>query len=141
MTKALAKSNELISRDEKMHCDFGVLLYEHLNNKITQERMNEILTEAVNIEIEFICESIPCRLIGMNSNLMTQYIKYIADRLLVQMGFEKIYNENNPFDFMANLSLSSKSNFFEQTETNYMHASTAKKTQQSWDFDLTNDIF
>ena len=135
MTKALGKSNELISRDENLHCCFAVLMYEHLNNKVSQSVVEEIIREAVDIEIEFITESIPCRLIGMNSELMTDYIKYVADRLLVQLGFNKIYNTTNPFDFMKAFSLDSKTNFFEAKVTEYMHSSTAKPVgEDSWDF-------
>ena len=105
MVKALGKSNELISRDEGLHTNYAILLYQHLNNKVSQERIEEILRESVEIEIEFITLSIPCRLIGMNSDLMTQYVKYVADRLLVQLDFKKIYNEENPFDFMKTFGL------------------------------------
>jgi ribonucleotide reductase beta subunit family protein with ferritin-like domain len=134
MTKALGKSNELIARDESLHCDFAVLIYHHLLNKISQERMEEILREAVEIEEEFICDSLPCRLIGMNSDLMRQYIKYVADRLLIQLGFKKIYNLENPFDFMKMMNLDGKTNFFEARTTEYVHSSTAKATEDSWDF-------
>ena len=142
LTKALGKSNELISRDESLHVDFGILLYHHLNNKISQERVEEMIEDAVNIEIEFIVDSIPCRLIGMNSDLMTEYIKYVADRLLVQLGFIKKYNASNPFDFMKTFSLVSKTNFFEAKVTEYQHSSTAKPVgEDSWDFATEfNDI-
>ena len=135
MTKALGKSNELISRDEKLHCEYAVLIYEHLLNKVTQERVEEIMRNAVEIEEEFICESLPCRLIGMNSDLMRQYIKYVADRLLVQLGFEQLYNVTNPFDFMNLVGLDGKTNFFEARTTEYKHASTAQATAESWDFE------
>lgn len=134
MTKALGKSNELISRDEALHTSFAILLYKYLNNKVSQERVEEILKEAVDIEIEFIVESIPCKLIGMNSELMTEYIKYVADRLMVQLGFEKIYFSNNPFDFMKSFALDGKTNFFEARVSEYQHSSTAKATDDSWDF-------
>lgn len=134
MVKALGKSNELISRDEGLHCQFAILIYKHLRNKVSQERVEEIIREAVDIEIEFITVSIPVRLIGMNSDLMIQYIKYVADRLLVQLGFNKIYLEENPFDFMKTFSLDAKSNFFENRVTEYTHASTAKASSDSWDF-------
>ena len=134
MVKALGTSNELISRDEGMHYGFAILLYEHLNNKATQETVEEIVKEAVNIEIEFITESIPCSLIGMNSNLMSQYVRYVSDRLMVQLGFKKIYNDENTFDFMKAFSLDSKSNFFELKSTAYMHASSASAREDSWDF-------
>lgn len=135
MTKALGKSNELISRDEGLHCNFAVLIYEHLLNKVSQERVYEITKEAVGIEEEFICESLPCRLIGMNSNLMRQYIKYTADRLLVQLGFDKLYNEENPFDFMKTINLEGKTNFFESRSTEYMHSSSANINDE-WNMDV-----
>jgi ribonucleoside-diphosphate reductase beta chain len=134
MTKALGKSNELISRDEGLHQAFAILLYQHLNNKVTQERIEEILREAVDIEIEFITDSIPCRMIGMNTDLMSEYIQYVADRLLIQLGFNKIYNKQNPFDFMKSFALDDKSNFFETKTTQYVHKSTANATDDSWDF-------
>lgn len=134
MTKALGKSNELISRDEGLHTDFAVLMYHHLNNKVSQERVEEIIKEAVEIEIEFITDSIPCSMIGMNEELMHQYIKYVADRLLSQLQFDKIYNVENPFDFMKVFSLDGKSNFFENRVTEYIHASSAKASEDSWDF-------
>ena len=134
MTKALGKSNELISRDEGLHTDFAVLMYHHLLNKVSQTRVEEIIKEAVEIEIEFITESIPCSMIGMNTELMCQYIKYVADRLLSQLEFEKIYNVENPFDFMKSFALDGKSNFFENRVTEYIHASSAKATDDSWDF-------
>jgi len=134
MTKALGKSNELISRDEGLHTDFAILMYHHLLNKVSQERVEEIMREAVEIEMEFITESIPCSMIGMNTELMCQYIKYVADRLLTQLGFEKIYNDENPFDFMKAFALDGKSNFFENRVTEYIHSSSAKATDDSWDF-------
>jgi len=135
MTKALGKSNELISRDEGMHTEFAVLIYEHLANKVTQERVEEIFKEAVEIEEEFICESLPCKLIGMNSDLMREYIKYVADRLLVQLGFNKIYMATNPFDFMVNINLDGKTNFFEQKISEYVHSSILAPKEDSWNFD------
>ena len=135
MTKALGKSNELISRDESLHTEFAVLIYQHLKNKVSQERVEDIIREAVEIEEEFICESLPCRLIGMNSDLMRQYIKYVADRLLVQLGFNKIYNKENPFDFMKIMNLDGKTNFFESKVSEYFHSSNAGITDDSWDLD------
>ena len=135
MTKALGKSNELISRDEGLHCDFAVLIYKHLLNKVSQARIEEIIKDAVEIEKEFICISLPCKLIGMNSELMSQYIEYISDRLLVQLGFEKIYHSTNPFDFMSNISLDGKTNFFENRLSEYFHSSVGKMKEDSWDFD------
>jgi ribonucleotide reductase beta subunit family protein with ferritin-like domain len=135
MTKALGKSNELIARDEGLHQTFAVLLYQHLNNKANQERAIEIINEAVTIEEEFICKSLPCNLLGMNNDLMREYIKYVADRLLVQFGFEKIYNAINPFDFMKTISLDGKTNFFEMKTTEYQHSSVANINSSNWDMD------
>jgi ribonucleoside-diphosphate reductase subunit M2 len=134
MTKALGKSNELIARDEGLHVQFAVLIYEHLLNKVSQERVEEIIREAVEIEEEFICESLPCKLIGMNSDLMRDYIKYVADRLLVQLGFNKIYNLENPFDFMKIMGLDGKTNFFEQKVSEYFHSSSVS-VPESWNFE------
>lgn len=132
MTKALGKSNELISRDEGLHTDFCVLIYRHLKNKVTQDRIYEIMKEAVEIEEEFICDSLPCRLIGMNSDLMREYIKYVADRLLVQLSFDKLYKVENPFDFMKAMCLDGKTNFFEARPSEYVHSSSAKANLDSW---------
>ncbi len=115
----LTFSNELISRDEGMHTDFAVLLYSKLNRKINKTRIYEIIKEAVEIEKEFICEALPCRLIGMNSKLMSQYIEFCADRLIVQLGYEKIYNASCPFDFMEQISVEGKTNFFEKRVGEY----------------------
>ena len=110
----LTFSNELISRDEALHCEFAVLLYSKLVKKIDKARIHEIIKQAVEIETEFICDALPCRLIGMNSQMMTQYIQFVADRLSVQLGYKKIYNVANPFDWMELISLESKTNFFEK---------------------------
>jgi ribonucleotide reductase beta subunit family protein with ferritin-like domain len=110
----LTFSNELISRDEALHCEFAVLLYSKLTNKLKKSKIHEIIKEAVEIETEFICEALPCRLIGMNSKMMTQYIQFVADRLCLQLGIEKLYNVSNSFDFMELISLESKTNFFER---------------------------
>jgi ribonucleotide reductase beta subunit family protein with ferritin-like domain len=115
----LTFSNELISRDEAMHCEFAVLLYTKLHKKLNKKRVYEIIQEAVVIEKEFIIEAIPCRLIGMNSKLMSQYIEFVADRLCLQLGYDKIYNSANPFDFMELISIESKVNFFERTNSEY----------------------
>ena len=127
----LTFSNEIISRDEALHCEFAVLLYSKLNKKIEKSRIYEIIKEAVEIETEFICEALPCKLIGMNSDLMTQYIKFVADRLVVQLGYKKIYNIGNPFDFMELISLESKTNFFEKRNDSYALANK----------DVSDDIF
>ncbi len=139
MIKALGLSNELIARDEGLHCEFGVLMYHKLINKLTRERIIEIIDEAVQIEKEFICDSLPCALIGMNSELMYQYIKFVADRLITQLGYEKEYNVENPFDFMNNIALSGKSNFFEKRVTEYQNASATIK-QEDKHFVLEDDF-
>jgi ribonucleotide reductase beta subunit family protein with ferritin-like domain len=133
----LTFSNELISRDEALHAEFAVLIYKKLIHKLSKEKVEEIIKEAVEIEIEFICEALPCRLIGMNSQLMTQYIKFVADRLSVQLGYKKIYNVINPFDFMELISLQNKVNFFEKRVSDY---ALADKTQSSEDFAFTDDF-
>jgi len=115
----LTFSNELISRDEALHTEFAILLYTKLQKKLNKKRIFEIITEAVEIEKEFITEAIPCRMIGMNATLMTQYIEFVADRLCLQLGYEKIYNAQNPFDFMELISIESKVNFFERTNAEY----------------------
>ncbi|KIY97028.1 ribonucleoside-diphosphate reductase subunit M2 [Monoraphidium neglectum] len=115
----LTFSNELISRDEGLHTDFGCLLYGMLNNKIPNSRVLEIVTEAVAIEIEFITEALPVDLIGMNGKLMAQYIEFVADRLLVALGCEKQYHSANPFDWMELISLNGKTNFFEKRVGEY----------------------
>ena len=119
----LSFSNELISRDEGLHCDFACLLYnDHLNNKLSKEEVKEIIMDAVAIEKEFVTDAIPVRLIGMNSDLMAQYIEFVADRLLVELGNEKVYNTANPFDFMDMISIQGKTNFFEKRVGEYQKA-------------------
>eukprot|EP01090_Pellita_catalonica_P011208 TRINITY_DN2274_c0_g1_i1.p1 TRINITY_DN2274_c0_g1~~TRINITY_DN2274_c0_g1_i1.p1 ORF type:complete len:371 (-),score=67.10 TRINITY_DN2274_c0_g1_i1:95-1165(-) len=115
----LAFSNELISRDEGLHCDFACLLFKMLKNKPSARIVRSIIEEAVGIEKEFVCDSLPVALIGMNSKLMSQYIEFVADRLMVALGFEKIYNSVNPFDFMELISLEGKTNFFERKVGEY----------------------
>ena len=127
----LTFSNELISRDEALHTEFAIMLYKKMQNKLPKKRIYEIIKEAVEIEKEFITEAIPCRMIGMNTTLMTQYIEFVADRLCVQLGYEKIYNSQNPFDFMELISVESKVNFFERTNSEYALAN--KK--------VDNDVF
>lgn len=119
----LAFSNELISRDEGLHCDFACLLYNnHLVHKLPVEQVREIILDAVDIEKEFILEALPVRLIGMNSELMSQYIEFVADRLLSELGCEKEYNVSNPFDFMDMISIQGKTNFFEKRVAEYQKA-------------------
>jgi ribonucleoside-diphosphate reductase beta chain len=119
----LTFSNELISRDEGMHCDFAVHLHNHhLVNKVPKARITEILTDALNIERKFITESLPASLIGMNATLMTQYLEFVTDRLLVELGCDRVYNSANPFDFMDMISLQGKTNFFEKRVAEYQKA-------------------
>jgi len=115
----LTFSNELISRDEGMHTDFAVLLFSKLEKKPKKAKIVELIKEAVEIEQEFITEALPCKLIGMNAKLMKQYIEFVADRLIVQLGYPKIYNSSNPFDFMEMISLEGKTNFFEKRVGDY----------------------
>ncbi len=128
----LTFSNELISRDEGVHCDFAVHLHNHhLVNKVPKERIREILVDALNIEREFITESLPASLIGMNSKLMTQYLEFVTDRLLVELKCEKEYNSTNPFDFMDMISLQGKTNFFEKRVSEYQKAGVTNKDKES----------
>ena len=133
----LTFSNELISRDEALHCEFAILLYSKMIKKIGKTRIHEIIKEAVEIETEFICDALPCRLIGMNSPMMTQYIQFVADRLCVQLGYDKIYNVLNPCDFMETISLQSKTNFFEKSVSEY---SLANRSNADIAFDLNEDF-
>merc|ERR1719483_1208436 len=125
----LTFSNELISRDEGLHTDFACLMYSHLANKLPEERVKLIVCEAVEIEIEFLTEALPCALIGMNGDLMEIYIKYVADRLLIELGCDKEYNVENPFDFMENISLDGKTNFFEKRVGEYQKAGVMSKAE------------
>jgi ribonucleoside-diphosphate reductase subunit M2 len=133
----LTFSNELISRDEALHCEFAILLYSKLLKKLDKSRIHDIIKEAVEIETEFICQALPCRLIGMNSELMTQYIQFVADRLCVQLGYKKIYNVGNPFDWMELISLESKTSFFERRVSDYALANKANATDA---FEFTSDF-
>jgi ribonucleotide reductase beta subunit family protein with ferritin-like domain len=133
----LTFSNELISRDEALHTEFAILLYNKLNKKLSKKRVVEIIKEAVVIETEFIVDAIPCKMIGMNSKLMTQYIEFVADRLSLQLGYDKIYNSSNPFDFMELISVETKVNFFERTNSEY---SLANKTMKGDVFEFTDDF-
>ena len=133
----LSFSNELISRDEALHCEFAVYLYSKLVKKMSKQRIHELIKEAVEIECEFICEALPCKLIGMNADLMSQYIKFVADRLAVQLGYDKIYNVANVFSFMELISLDSKSNFFEKRVSEY---ALANKQVDENIFDLSENF-
>ena len=118
----LTKSNEFIARDERLHTEFGCLLYSMIKYGISEKEVFEMIDEAVNIESEFITESLPVKLIGMNNDLMIQYIKYVADWLLVALGYNKKYNINNPFSFMNNIGMESRSNFFDERTSTYQKA-------------------
>jgi ribonucleotide reductase beta subunit family protein with ferritin-like domain len=130
----LCFSNELISRDEALHTEFGICLYNKLTNRLTQGEVHQIIQDAVEIETEFICEALPCRLLGMNSGLMTQYIRFVADRLCVQLGYKKIWNAVNPFSFMETISIERKTNFFESKVSEYALA-TRDKTENIFELD------
>jgi len=133
----LTFSNELINRDEGLHADFAVHLHQnHIVNKVSKERITEILTNALDIERVFITESLPVSLIGMNSKLMTQYLKFVTDRLLVEYGCDKVYNVTNPFDFMEMISLEGKTNFFEKRVSEYQKAGVKSGGTGSIAFDV-----
>ena len=119
----LCNSNELIARDEGMHTDFAILLYNLLEHKLEKDIVHDMFKDSVIIEKEFICESLPCSLLGMNSDLMSKYIEYVADRLLVSLNYDKIWGTLNPFDFMESISIEGKTNFFESRPTQYQKAS------------------
>lgn len=136
----LSFSNELISRDEGLHCDFACLLYNnHVVNKLPKEQIQEIITHAVEIEKEFILDALPVKLIGMNSDLMSQYIEFVADRLLVELGNEKVYNASNPFDFMDMISIQGKTNFFEKRVAEYQKAG-VMSAKEDQGFSLDEDF-
>jgi ribonucleoside-diphosphate reductase subunit M2 len=133
----LTFSNELISRDEALHTEFAILLYSKIERKLPKKKIHDIIKEAVEIEKEFITEAIPCRMIGMNAKLMIQYIEFVADRLCLQLGYDKIYSVGNPFDFMELISMESKVNFFERTNGEY---ALANKTVDGDIFEFTADF-
>ena len=137
----LTFSNELISRDEGVHCDYAVHLHNnHLVNKVPKERIKQIITNALDIEKEFITESLPVSLIGMNAKLMTQYLEFVADRLLVELQCEKIYNVTNPFDFMDMISLQGKTNFFEKRVSEYQKAGVLNNDTRSEEISFDEDF-
>ena len=136
----LTFSNELISRDEGLHCDFACMLYNnHLVNKLPKKQVQKIIADAVEIEKEFVTESLPVRLIGMNSDLMSQYIEFVADRLLTELGNDKIYNTSNPFDFMDMINLQGKTNFFEKRVGEYQKAGVLNN-ENNTTFSLDSDF-
>jgi ribonucleotide reductase beta subunit family protein with ferritin-like domain len=128
----LTLSNEFISRDEALHTEFAILLYSKLLKKVNKKRVMEIIREATEIEKEFITDALPARLIGMNGKLMTQYVEFVADRLCVQLGYDKIYKSQNPFDFMELISVETKTNFFERTNSEYA-LTNCKKDEKIFD--------
>lgn len=137
----LGFSNELISRDEGLHCDFACLLYNnHVVNKLDKKEVEQIILDAVAIEKEFILDALPVKLIGMNSDLMSQYIEFVADRLLVELGNEKVFNATNPFDFMDMLSIQGKSNFFEKRVAEYQKAGVMNSGNDNHGFSLDEDF-
>jgi ribonucleoside-diphosphate reductase beta chain len=135
----LCASNELIARDEGMHTQFAVLLFSMLDNKLTESDAHAMFQDAVEIETKFICESLPCALLGMNANAMTEYIKFVADRLLLELGYSKFFNSTNPFDFMESISVEGKTNFFESRPTQYQKASVLNKSNNT-SFEITEDF-
>jgi ribonucleoside-diphosphate reductase beta chain len=124
-------SNELISRDEGLHCDFACLLYSQLENPLPQEKVTSIIANAVAIEKEFVSDALPVRLIGMNADMMCQYIEFVADRLLVSLGCPKAFNATNPFDFMELISLQGKTNFFEKRVAEYQKSGVMGKKEDN----------
>lgn len=137
----LSFSNELISRDEGLHCDFACMLYaDHVQNKLPKEQVLKIITDAVVIEKEFVSDAIPVRLIGMNSDLMCQYIEFCADRLLLALGCDKFYNATNPFDFMEMISLQGKTNFFEKRVAEYQKSGVMNNKEENNVFNLDEDF-
>jgi ribonucleoside-diphosphate reductase beta chain len=137
----LTFSNELISRDEGLHCDFACLLYNsHVINKLSKEDVRKIITDAVEIEKEFVTDALPVRLIGMNSDLMGQYIEFVADRLLNELGNEKVYNVANPFDFMDMISIQGKTNFFEKRVGEYQKAGVLSGGADNHTFTMNEDF-
>jgi ribonucleoside-diphosphate reductase beta chain len=135
----LTFSNELISRDEGMHCEFACLLYSMLSEKPSKEEATKIITDAVEIEKEFVTDALPVNLIGMNAKLMSQYIEFVADRWLVELGYDRVYNATNPFDFMEMISLQGKTNFFEKRVGDYQKNGVLN-TQESKAFSLDEDF-
>jgi len=139
MMPGLTFSNELISRDEGMHCEFACLLYRMLDNKLSKEAATAIITDAVEIEKEFVTDALPVNLIGMNAKLMSQYIEFVADRWLGELGYDKVYGASNPFDFMEMISLQGKTNFFEKRVGDYQKSGVLN-TQESKSFSLDEDF-
>lgn len=135
----LCFSNELISRDEAMHVEFAVLLYSYIKNRLPEETVLSMMKDAVDVEKDFIVASMPCALLGMNSDLMSTYIEFVADRLLTQLGYEKIFNAHNPFPFMERISIETKSNFFESRVGEYAKANVGGDTDHSKLYEFSLD--
>ena len=137
----LTFSNELISRDEGMHCEFACLLYSMLANKLSEEQVHGIIRDAVEIEKEFVTDALPVNLIGMNAKLMQQYIEFVADRWISELGYKKIYGASNPFDFMEMISLQGKTNFFEKRVGDYQKSGVLTSTEdKAQAFSLDEDF-
>lgn len=143
----LCFSNELISRDEGLHTDFACLIYSHLKNKLSQERVYEIICDAVKIEKEFVSSSLPVELIGMNSKMMCQYIEFVADRLIYTLGYQKFYNATNPFDWMDMISIQGKTDFFAKRVGEYQKAGVMENQEKpkkegntDFNFDMEDDF-
>lgn len=139
----LTFSNELISRDEGLHTDFACLLYSYLENKPNESEVHAIIREAVDLELEFITQALPVSLIGMNANLMKEYVQFVADRLLISLGVSPIFNSTNPFDWMELISLQGKTNFFERRVSEYQKAGvmdSVAKEKNHFNFTTTMDF-
>jgi ribonucleoside-diphosphate reductase beta chain len=136
----LTFSNELISRDEGLHCEFACLLYSMLKNKLSPQEVTQIIADAVAIEKEFVTDALPVNLIGMNAKLMNQYIEFVADRWLVELGYNKLYEASNPFDFMEMISLQGKTNFFEKRVGDYQKSGVLSTNVKSQAFSLDEDF-
>jgi ribonucleoside-diphosphate reductase subunit M2 len=139
LMKGLTFSNELISRDEGLHCDFACELYSELKHKLSEEELHEIVSDAVAIEKEFVCDALSCALVGMNADLMSDYVEFVADRLLVQLGASKYYNAQNPFDWMETISLQGKANFFEHRVDQYQKAGVMNNNADAQHFEFRTD--
>ena len=136
----LTFSNELISRDEGSHCEFACMLYKMLDNKLSTEDATKIITDAVEIEKEFVSDALPVSLIGMNAKMMSQYIEFVADRWLDELGYPKVYGASNPFDFMEMISLQGKTNFFEKRVGDYQKSGVMNSSAESKAFSLDEDF-
>ena len=137
----LTFSNELISRDEGLHTDFACLLYRnYVQEKLPEAKVAELISEAVEFEMEFITEALPVSLIGMNAEMMKEYIQFVADRLMLELGYKEIYNANNPFDWMELISLQGKTNFFEKRVSEYQKAGVMTASKSEIGFDLNVDF-